>query len=203
MTRRSPVEFLDGPPVPGVALTQSVGYDRRGKVTRQTDGNGHSDLMSYDVLGNLVALTEPAVGGQVAITSYRYDHAGALAAQADADGTVTTVSLYGLGRVTGTAASGPVVSAASKSFGYDVAGRMVSAVSGNDAPATFGYDAGAVRSFRRRVLGGPHRLAMTNWVVWCRGPMGTSTFGYDARSRMVSILVDLALLGRDPDTVLG
>ncbi len=91
------------------STTSKVAYDALGRKVSQTDQNGNITTYTYDQLGELLTVTEPAVtdgnpnsptyGTSVnPVTTYAYDAVGNQISQTDANGNTTKYSYDVMGR---------------------------------------------------------------------------------------------------------
>ena len=165
--------------------TTTYAYDANGNLTSITDGAGHATTIAYNALGNQVT-SKDALGNTATST---YDAAGHLLAHTDRDGQTTTFGYDADGHLVSEVFPGgdyttiqrdafertsTIVSPTQAlGFVYDDAGRVTqaSASAVGVAPAVttnYTYDANG------------NRLAMT-------APDGTTTYGYDALSRLTSV----------------
>ena len=163
----------------------TYGYDGDGNLTSITDGLGDTTRLTYDAFGHQLTATDPL--GQT--ESSTYDEAGRLIKRVDRNGEATTYSYDADGKLVHEAAANgestvigydalehPTSVAnetQSLGFAYDGDGRVISATGSSvgSAPATtlsYTYDADG------------NRTSMS-------GPDGTTTYAYDAFSRLSSV----------------
>lgn len=130
----------DGTVLPAPVTT--FGYDDTGHLSRVTDANGNATYRTYNPLGLLATVVEPATAAHPAAADRTwttgYDAAGAPTVQTEPGGVGVTSRYDNLGRMIGQTGSGGDRNA-SRSFGYDLAGRMTSAGS-PDRSLEFVYD---------------------------------------------------------------
>jgi RHS repeat-associated protein len=88
-------------PPGGTAITPQtgIGYDDAGNVTSRTDARGSRHDYTYDQLGNLARVLEPAVGGQArGVSIFGHDLAGEQLYAVDPTGARTEATYDDLGR---------------------------------------------------------------------------------------------------------
>ena len=76
MCPRNP--WCEPDPNSSTPLTTTYTYDADGNVISVIDPNGNETDYTYDILGQLSTVTQPAVGGSRAVTTYAYDNLGEL-----------------------------------------------------------------------------------------------------------------------------
>ncbi|MFI7438334.1 LamG-like jellyroll fold domain-containing protein [Nonomuraea indica] len=125
-----PTELIE-PVSDGETLTTSFGYDAAGARTRLTDGRGNATWTTYNSMGLIESLTEPATTAHPDLTdrtwTHIYDVAGNETALLQPGGVRLDRQFDQLNRLTKVTGSGAGIVADDKTYGYDLAGRLTTA----------------------------------------------------------------------------
>lgn len=173
-------------------ITSSFGYDAAGQATRFVDGNGHATVTSYNPLGLVESVVEPATTAQPGAAdrtwTTTFDAAGQ-AVRVDAPGGVSRTRTFdALGRLTAEhGVGGADAPAADRGLGYDLVGR-VTRVDGAGGVSNFGYDdRGDLVSVSGAAGSAQASYDADGRLVSRVDGNGTTGFGYDAAGRLSSL----------------
>jgi RHS repeat-associated protein len=161
------------------------GYDGNGNLTSVADGLGHVTTFTYDAFGHELAATDPLGKTETSTfdeagrlvervdrngepTSYAYDLDGKLTEEASANGESTKISYDGAERPVSVTNQTQTLG-----FAYDGAGRVT-----ETSASAIGASPAATLSYAYDPSG--NRTALI-------GPEGTTSYGYDAYSRLTSL----------------
>ncbi|GAA3742262.1 polymorphic toxin-type HINT domain-containing protein [Salinactinospora qingdaonensis] len=168
----------------GAIPTANFTYDAAGRLTEREDATGTATF-TYDTAGQLETQTDPLTGQQQTLS---YDDEGRPVEVTTDGGAVRTFSYDPLGRLTeDTLTDDSGTTTAATSYDYDPAGQLVEKVTQGTAGAgtqTYGYDrAGRLTSWTAT------DGTTTNYdydAAGNRTQVGSRTFTYDERNRLVS-----------------
>ncbi len=160
------------------------GYNNNGYVSSIIDYEGNRTDYSYDSLNRLISITQP----NDAMTMYSYDGHGNLASITDANGNLTNNSYDDMGRVLST--TSPDTGTAT--YAYDSSGNLIKKTDARGITAQYAYDLlnritaihfpdpaeDIAFTYDEGLFGIGRRTGMTD-------PSGHTSFGYDARGRLV------------------
>jgi RHS repeat-associated protein len=159
-------------------------YDSEGNIASVTDPNTHTTYYGYNALNRLTTVIQP---GRV-VTSYDYDVHGNLSLVMDAESHVTTYEYDDMGRVVATTSpdTGTV------SYAYDEAGNLTHKTDAKGISVGYAYDL----LNRLTHVGFPDSVQDIDYTydtgangmgrkTGMTDPFGSTTFGYDARGRLV------------------
>ncbi|MEV4366764.1 RHS repeat-associated core domain-containing protein [Nonomuraea sp. NPDC049637] len=112
-------------------ITSSFGYNAAGAITRSTDGRGNSTYTTYNGLGLVESMIEPATAAHPDLADRTwtnvYDAAGNAVSSLEPGGVRIDRTFDELNRLVKQTGSGAEVSTETKNFGYDLVGRITSA----------------------------------------------------------------------------
>ncbi|MGP4105033.1 LamG-like jellyroll fold domain-containing protein, partial [Nonomuraea sp. KM90] len=191
-------------------IVTRFGYDANGARTKLTDGRGNTTWTTYNSLGLVEKVIEPATSQHPdegdRTWTYAYDQAGNNTGILQPGGVQITRTFDHLGRLTQEDGSGGGAATAQRTFGYDPAGQLTTAgdysLEYNDRglltklaqpsgqPTTMAYDAGGNLTQRVDAAGtanftwdNANRLGTATDPVTGR----TLTYGYDKANRVTSL----------------
>jgi RHS repeat-associated protein len=144
-------------------------YNAADALVSVTDPLDHTTATTYDPAGNVVSLTD----ARDHTTTYAYDAADHLTSVTAPGGSVTSYSYDGDGNVTGRTDANNHT----RSYAYDAANRLTSVTTPLGNLWTYAYDAD----------GNPVTLVDANGNATPTAGDGTTTFSYDALSRLTGI----------------
>ncbi len=126
----------------GQAATTTYAYDVLGNLIHVTDANGNNIAITYNWLSRKLTMTDPDMG----YWQYMYDNNGNLTSQTDAKSQTITMTFDALNRLTGKSGTGLSVtytydSTSGGNYGKSLRTAMADAVSDSSHPSTFKYDA--------------------------------------------------------------
>ncbi len=147
------------------ATTETFAYNEDGRLTRITDGNGHTTTYGYDADGNRSSEKEAA--GEI---KWTYDESRDVISTTSPGGETTTIGRDSNGNIESISRPGPGETTQTTTFDRDEYGQLTGVTDPLERTWVFGYD-----SFG-------NRTSETN-------PLGqTQTNGYDENSRLVSVV---------------
>ncbi|GII61852.1 hypothetical protein Skr01_19370 [Sphaerisporangium krabiense] len=169
----------------GESITTTFGYDATGAMTRSTDGRGNTVHTTYNSLGLIEAVTEPATSAHPDAADRTwtnvYDAAGNTVSVRQPGGVRNDVEYDALGRVVRESGSGAPVATPDRTYGYDLAGRLTAIgdysleYNDRDLLTKVSKPTGQVAAFSYDALGNPTQRADTS---------GTANFTWDDASRL-------------------
>ncbi len=185
----------------GVSSTtdyEQLGYDANGNVTSQQLRGGTLTIgYGYDNLNRLTAKNLP---GSEADVSYAYDLQGRLTTATDANSNFVGYAYDALGRTTAQSSPLGVVG-----MGYDLAGRRTLLVYPDNYYLTYDYqvtgELTTIKESGTTTLGTYAYDDLGRRTSVTRGNGVTTSYGYDAVSRLSSLTADLT--GTTSDLTLG
>jgi RHS repeat-associated protein len=169
-------------------------YNDRGQVTKATDPNNHATDYTYDSLGHLTSITQPAdfPGGPRAIRQFEYYSSGQVAALVDPEGARTIFHYDERGRLIETVFPDGTTEGITYGSGT-LAGLVTVRKARNGVLTTYEYDSDRRLSKTTEAAGLPEArvstasyLAGTQLVSSQISDGSRVDFGYDARNRLVS-----------------
>jgi RHS repeat-associated protein len=181
----------------------TIVYDAAGRSTATTDPLGNTTTYGYDAAGQLLSVTDPlervtsyeytADGLLDTVTlpdssteAYAYDAAGNQTAYTNPDGAVTTTSYDDSGILTSRTLPGGIATA----YTYDGAGRLLTVTAPDLVTSTRNYDdAGRLTAVDYPGTASDVAYAYNDdgTVHTITDITGTTTYTYDAASRVVSV----------------
>ncbi|MCK4541357.1 MAG: RHS repeat protein [Spirochaetales bacterium] len=160
------------------------GYDLEGSISSVTDANNNTTSYEYDPLNRLITVIQPGT----VVNLYTYDGHGNLQTVTDAESHTTTYEYDDMGRLLSTTSpdTGTVT------YVYDEAGNPVNKTDAKGITVGYEYDLlnrltdlnfpdstqDITYTYDTEANGIGRRTGMTD-------PSGSTTFGYDARGRLV------------------
>jgi RHS repeat-associated protein len=176
LNRRTQTTFPDG------TFTLTT-YDELGRRTSETDQAGRLTRFEYDKLGRLTKVID-ALDQE---TTFGYDEIGSRVSQTDANGRTTYFLHDKLGREIGRV----LPDGAAESKTYDAAGRLLTRTDFMGRNTSYDYD-DADRLTARRYPNATENVQFTYTPTGRRltasDGRGTTTYGYDLRDRLTSLL---------------
>ncbi|MFI7696105.1 hypothetical protein ACIBQ6_44040 [Nonomuraea sp. NPDC049655] len=167
-------------------ITSTFGYDAAGAQTRTTNGRGNSTYTTYNSLGLVETVIEPATAQHPDLKdrtwTVAYDVAGNPAVSLAPGGVRVERTFDELNRLVTQTGTGAKADTEAKRFGYDSVGRMITA---NDLTFTLN-DRGQLLKSSSAVAGDLNVYAYDadNRVVQRIDGTGTSTFTWDDADRL-------------------
>jgi len=190
LNRRTKTNFPDG-------TFTTTEYDDLGRRVAETDQAGKTTRFAYDKLGRLQSVIDAENGDQHP-TTYTYDELGNRLTQKDANGHITSFEYDKLGRQTARILPGDDFhpNGFRESMEYDLAGNLIRKVDFAGRVTELGYD------INNRLLTRTYPASPSENVSFTYSPSGrlktatvvcgastcTTTYNYDARDRMTSVI---------------
>ncbi|MFC6086848.1 LamG-like jellyroll fold domain-containing protein [Sphaerisporangium aureirubrum] len=180
------VELIE-PVKSGESITTTFGYDGTGAPTRTTDGRGNAVWTTYNSLGLVESLTEPATAAHPNAAdrtwTNAYDAAGNLLSTLHPGGVRIDRQYDHLNRQVGMSGSGAEAATAPRTYGYDLAGRQTAIgdyaleYNDRDLPTKVTKSSAQVAAFSYDAVGNVTNRADAS---------GAAVFGWDKNDRVAT-----------------
>ncbi|WP_143012976.1 RHS repeat domain-containing protein [Actinopolyspora mzabensis] len=163
---------------------RSYTYNPDGTVATDTNGNGATTGYAYDDAGNLITITPPGPLGE---TSYTYDALSRVTSVTDGNGTTIEYSYDKLDRIVAISHDGTVL----QTMSYDGVGNLANRETAT-ASTEYRYRRAGQIIWAERDAGGDKETVRYDYdptgnLTELVDPNGTTTYGYDAANRTVSM----------------